>query len=171
MMKKRRIANMCKIIAIGVIGILVCSGMVSVSAVNTALYAGRDQNVVGNVFVLKSSHFLLVEYSTDSGWTINETHLAVATSLEDIPQTKKGNPKIGKFPYKEDNHPEGTDSYTYTIDLYDYIPGGDWSGKTLYLAAHAVVYHPDYGEETAWADTWGQYFPGSSIALYFTITF
>jgi len=101
---------------------------------------------------------------------MSETHLAVATSLDDIPQTKSGNPKIGKFPYKAD-HPEGTVTYTYTIDLDDYglLNNGEYHG-TLIFAAHAVVSHPSLGEETAWADT-GQSFPGNSWALYFTLTF
>jgi len=113
---------------------------------------------------------IYVTYSTDSDWTMSETNLAVATSLDGIPQTKKGNPKIGKFPYKTD-HPDGTDTHTYVIDLNDYYPNWGWNGKTLYFAAHAVVSNPDFGEETAWADTWGQSFPGGSWALYFTVTF
>lgn len=167
---KRRTTTMGKIIAIGVVCILVSSGMASVTAVFTDLFAGRDQNVVGNVHVRRSGHFILVVYSTESGWTMSETHLAVAHSLEDIPQNKKGNPKIGRFPYKS-NHPGGTDSHTYIIDLLYFFPQGDWRGKTLYFAAHAVVSHPNYGEETAWADTWGQSFGGGSWALYFSITF
>ncbi|MHA1491435.1 MAG: hypothetical protein ACTSRI_17505 [Promethearchaeota archaeon] len=169
-MKKRKTTTMGKIIAIGIIGILLSSGLVSVSAVWTDLYAGRDQKITGDVHVWRSGGQLNVRYTTESGWTLSETHLAVATSFEDIPQTKKGNPKIGRFPYSSD-HPEGTETYTYVINLYDYFPDGDWSGNTLYFAAHAVVSHPDWGEETAWADTWGQYFPGNSIALFFTITF
>lgn len=161
---------MGKIIAIGIIGILLCSGMASVSAVYTELYAGRDQEIVGDVFVRRSGQFLSITFTTDSGWTMSETNLAVATSLEGIPQTKSGNPKIGRFPYKAD-HPDGTETHTFVINLNDYYPNWGWSGNTLYFAAHAVVSHPDEGEETAWADTWGQSFPGSSWALYFTITF
>ena len=168
-MKKRKITQMGKLIAISIIGILLCSGMTSVSACTTELYAGRDQKNVGDVDVWVKEDILKIRYSTDSGWTLSETHLAIATSLDGIPQTKKGNPKIGKFPFSMD-HPEGTETYTYNIDIGDYFPGGI-SGVTLFFAAHAVVTHPELGEETAWADTWGQYFPGSSIALYFTITF
>ena len=169
-MKKRRTISMGKIIAIGIIGILLSSGLVSVSACTTELYAGRNQKDAGDVHVGRSGHLLYVTYSTDSDWTMSETNLAVATSFEDIPQTKKGSPKIGHFPYQTD-HPEGTETYTYVINLYEYFPNGGWSGNTLYFAAHAVVSHPDEGEETAWADTWGQSFPGSSTALYFTVTF
>lgn len=169
-MKKRKTTTMGKIIAISIIGIWLCSGLTSVSAVWTDLYAGRDQKIAGDVHVWCSGELIYVQYSTDSGWTISETHLAVATSLDGIPQNKKGNPKIGHFPFKGD-HPEGTEIVTYVFDIYDYFPVGGLSGKTLFIAAHAVVSHPDFGEETAWADTWGQSFPGNSWALYFTITF
>jgi len=169
-MKKRKTTTMGKIIAISIIGIWLCSGMTSVSAVWTDLYAGRDQTITGNVHVWRSGGQLNVRYSTESGWTLSETHLAVATSLDGIPQTKKGNPKIGHFPFADD-HPEGTEIVTYEFDIYDYFPVGGLSGETLFIVAHAVVEHPELGEETAWADTWGQSFPGSSIALFFTITF
>jgi len=169
-MKKRRTTQIGEIFAIGIIGILLCSGMTSVSACSTELYAGRDLKIVGDVHVWSSGELFYIQYSTDSGWTLSETNLAVATSLDGIPQTKKGNPKIGQFPFSS-NHPAGTETVTYVINLYDYFPVGGLSGKTLFIAAHAVVSHPDLGEETAWADTWGQSFPGGSWALYFTITF
>jgi hypothetical protein len=119
------------------------------------------------VHLRKSGSILYVEYSTSSEWEIMETHFALGTSLDDIPQTKKGNPKIGRFPFQSE-HPEGTDTHTYIINLDQCFPDG-WTGKLLYFAAHAVVSHPCKGEETAWADTWGQSFPGSSWALYFTV--
>ena len=169
-MKKRRTTQIGEIFAIGIIGILLCSGMTSVSACSTELYAGSELNTVGDVTVWCSGELFYIQYSTGSGWTLSETNLAVATSLDGIPQTKKGNPKIGHFPFKSD-HPEGTETVTYVINIYDYLPVGDLTGKTLVIAAHAVVSHPDEGEETAWADTWGQSFPGSSWALYFNITF
>lgn len=169
-MKKRKTTTMGKFIAISIIGILLCTGIQSVSACYTDLFAGRDQNIVGDVHVRRAGHLFIVTYSTDSDWLITETQLAIATAFEDIPQNKKGSPKIGHFPYQSE-HPEGTDFVQYSINLYDYFPAGDWRGNTLYIAAHSVVEHPELGEETAWADTWGQYFPGSSIALFFTFTF
>jgi len=166
----KKTATMSKLIIIGIVSMLLCSGMASVSAIFTDLYAGRDQRVVGDVHARRSGHLFLITYETDSGWSLEETHLAVANSFDEIPQTKKGNPKIGKFPYQA-VHEEGTEIYTYVLNLYDYFPDGNWRGNTLYIAAHSVVTHPEFGEETAWADTWGKYFPGNSIALYFTFTF
>ena len=168
-MKKRKTTTIGKIFAISIIFILLGTGIQSVSACYTDLYAGREQNIVGDVHVRRSGHLLIVAYSTDSDWLITETHLAIGTTFEDIPTNKKGSPRIGHFPYQSE-HPGGTDFHQYAINLYDYFPDGNWRGQTLFIAAHAVVAHPELGEETAWADTWGQYFPGNSIALFFTFT-
>ncbi|MFC2071335.1 hypothetical protein ACFLUU_01260 [Chloroflexota bacterium] len=108
-----------------------------------ALVAGQDE-VVGNVQVWNDGNNLHVKYNiTVAGWQLTETHLAVATAIADVPQTKKGNPKVGKFPYAE---PDGD----YTIELA-------WApGTTLVIAAHAVVLYtescdpPIVREETAW---------------------
>lgn len=98
----------------------------------TDLIAGQH-TVVGTVTTWNDATFLYVKYSTTGGWVLTETHLAVATSFEDIPHTKKGNPIIGHFPYREMHNPAVTE-YTYVIDL------DGWSaGTELYIAAHAVV--------------------------------
>jgi len=61
-MKKRKTIIMGKIMGIGIIGILLCSGMVSVSACSTDLYAGSDLTIVGEVIVRRSSNLLYVTY-------------------------------------------------------------------------------------------------------------
>ena len=123
-----------------------------------------------------------IKYTTTDGWEITETHLAVAKSFDDIPQTKKGNPKIGQFPYKGDHSPAVTE-VTYTINLDDfdlYNPdNGKYQGE-LFIAAHAVVRkltgydsmgNPIYDEETAWADTYGQPFnENNGWALWLKVT-
>ncbi|MFD2565392.1 hypothetical protein [Aquimarina rubra] len=119
--------------------------------------------------------------STNTGsWTLKATHLYVG-NCEDLPTTKKGNPKIGKFPYKTE-HGDGVSEFTYTIPLADI-------GTCFCLAAHAEVDcgdcededndddtddedtkttksdNDDYcGEETAWAA--GNDFPGNSWAMF-----
>ena len=64
------------------------------------LIAGQN-TTIGNVTVQTAGNNLIITYQiTASGWYFTETQLAVATSLDGIPQTGSGNPKIGKFPYK-----------------------------------------------------------------------
>ncbi len=161
----------------------------------TNLMAGQH-HIAGTVSVSSDGINLTVTYKTtcssdDSGgsddffksqdnsssWTLKATHLFVG-NCEDMPTTKKGNPKIGKFPYKTE-HPDGVNEYTYTIPLSDI-------GECFCLAAHAEVDcgecndddgdmgdggpkssddGDDYcGEETAWAS--GDEFPGNSWAMY-----
>jgi hypothetical protein len=173
--------NIEKIFGAGIVWILLLSGMSGVSActLDTELIAGQD-TTVGNVHVLHGhsvDNYMTITYETTDGWMLTETNVAVATSFAGIPQTnpnkpeKIHNPKVGKFQYS-DPHPPVT-TYTYTINLDDYItPTGDLYKGTLYVAAHAVVEHPDYGEETAWADTYGIPFNEDgkgNWALYFIV--
>ncbi|MFX1562173.1 MAG: hypothetical protein ACFFDP_02570 [Promethearchaeota archaeon] len=98
----------------------------------TDLIAGQHIDV-GSVTVWNDGTFLYVKYSTADCWVLTETHLAVATSLEGIPQTSNDNPILGKFSYRTMHDPLVTE-YTYVIDL----DGWD-AGTELYIAAHAVV--------------------------------
>jgi hypothetical protein len=101
------------------------------------LIAGQDIKV-GNVTVWNDEFYLYVEYNiTDPEWCLEETHLAVATTLAGIPQTKKGNPIPGQFPYK--NEELGCVTIDpYAILLSD-IDGYTECGDALVIAAHAVV--------------------------------
>jgi Ca-activated chloride channel family protein len=108
---------------------------------------------VGDVIIWNDEDFLYITYETTDDWYITETHLHVAASLEDIPQTKKGNPIPGHFDYKDYHHP--------SVQTYMYAIPWTWEpGTTLYIAAHAVV---SFGE-TAWGD--GVDFDGNNWATY-----
>ena len=176
--------NIAKFFGAGVVFILLISGMGGVSAcqLDTELIAGQH-TTVGNVHVSHtgvSERYMTITYTTTGGWMLMETNVAVATDFAGIPQTTSGkdgerhNPKVGKFQYS-DPHPPVT-TYQYTIDLQEYITPtteGYYLG-TLCVAAHAVVEHPDCGEETAWADTYGIPFnppdvKGGNWALYFIV--
>ena len=127
------------------------------------LWAGRDHTDVGSVTVVWTGNILHITYMTEGCWRLVETHLAVGESLEDIPQTNSGNPKIGHFPYSEEHNPTVTE-YTYDVDV------GASSGL-FYVAAHAVVCCTCNDRcETAWGQGLNHAeFPGNSWALYFTI--
>jgi hypothetical protein len=93
------------------------------------LFAGQHEDV-GDVSVWEDGHYLYIKYETTGGWCLTETHLQVATSLNDIPQAE-GNPIPGHFSNQTEHN--CVTEYTYAFDL-------EWVPDTiLYIAAHAVV--------------------------------
>ena len=86
---------------------------------------------VGDVQVWNDGDYLYVKYVvTDAEWCLTETHLEVATSLEEIPQ-RNGNPPPGQFTYKGEH--DCVAGLTYEIPL-------SWDPDTeLLIAAHGVV--------------------------------
>ena len=120
---------------------------------------------------------LVVKFSAQDLWLLAETHLAVAETLEEIPQSGGGNPRPGKFEYKweAETTNDVVGSYEYpAIALEGLEPGA-----TVYIAAHAAVVtlgedadgdgYPDVIEdESAWGK--GEDFSGRNWAMYFTYT-
>jgi hypothetical protein len=123
------------------------------SALVVNLMAGQNE-FAGTVKVWDEGDSLYVLYETIEPWCMTETHLAVASSLEGIPQSN-GNPVPGNFPYK--NTHKCATSFLYTVPLSS-------GACELYIAAHAVVKKPG-SNETAWGN--GVDFPGSNWATYF----
>jgi hypothetical protein len=97
------------------------------------LWAGQNIDV-GVVEVWNDGVELHVIYNTTDPWVMTETHLAVVTDINDFPTNKAGNPKVGHFPYGEENI--FTDTWEEIIEL-SAIPAG--AGQELFIAAHAVV--------------------------------
>jgi hypothetical protein len=129
-----------------------------------ALLAGQTIDA-GTVTLTSDGSMLQVTYTTTGGWVLAQTHLAVGSELDEIPQTRSGNPKVGHFPYKETHDPPVT-TFTYLVDLSEW---GLQPGDVLYVAAHAEVLLPDeegWQEETAWGE--GEPFPGHNWAMYMT---
>ncbi|MFO7968031.1 MAG: hypothetical protein R6U44_10585 [Archaeoglobaceae archaeon] len=110
----------------------------------TDLLAGQDMDV-GNVTVWNDATNLYVKYVVDKeGWCMTETHLHVAESADEIPQTEAkgkgngdsgGNPIPGQFEYTNDTHQCITE-YTYEIPLDNFDVN---CSEDLTIAAHAVV--------------------------------
>ena len=112
-----------------------------------------------------------VVYTTTGGWELVETHLAVGDELGDVPANKKGNPKIGHFPYTSTNAGDTTQSFAVPLCELG-LDGTDTACDPVkaYLAAHAAVRKGDgaggYRSETAWGDgerlvrkgSWAEYF-------------
>jgi hypothetical protein len=117
---------------------------------------------------------LTVTYSTTGNWQLTEAHLWVGDVLDAYPATKKGNPKIGNFPYNAGNI-TGETTHTFTVPLgpivdFDlanldlYCPDG--TTGTLYAMAHASVQLVDGSgnviqTETGWSNGEGVVEKGS----------
>jgi hypothetical protein len=127
------------------------------------LNAGKEFTV-GEVRVYENSDVIYITYVTTDHWLMTETHLAVTASLEEIPQTKKGNPIPGKFPLKRE-YEQPINEDTYEIDIKE---GESVFDPSFYIAAHAAVQKEENGniiqEESAWAA--GEDFPGKNWATY-----
>ena len=86
------------------------------------LYAGNKGPQMGWVAVEIVGDNFEIQYGAFGNWRITETHVAVAESFEGIPQTKSGNPKVGKFaildgPKSGIKHDPPVKTYTYTYPL------------------------------------------------------
>jgi len=152
------------------------------------LLAGQDI-LAGTVTVSYDGVKLCVTYETEDDWKLVETHFVIAASPEEIPQNKKGNPKVGHFPYgddelgeydAEDNLIGGADSYEECIEI-------DLEVGTYIIAAHASLLNldniigyvpetdpavPIYQQETGWGEgeefaddrNWAMYFEFEVVA-------
>uniref|UniRef100_A0A7C5XJE1 Uncharacterized protein n=1 Tax=Ignisphaera aggregans TaxID=334771 RepID=A0A7C5XJE1_9CREN len=156
---------------------MIATGNTSNNTYTTPLLAGQYYEI-GYVETWTESSdnslILHVKYKiTDLEWYLTEVHLAVATSLDNIPKTKTGNPIPGLFPYKAEEL--WTQSYEITINLTEMFeltcPTDD---TTLYIAAHAVVAKVDeYGNIVQTETAWGQgtrFTNRGSWGMYFTYT-
>lgn len=98
---------------------------------SVTLCAGQHIDA-GTVTVYNDLDTLFVRFDTIPGWSMSETHVAVACTLEELPQNKSGNPVVGHFPYSMDHDPWLT---TYT----EAIPLLDCGLDPVLIAAHSVV--------------------------------
>jgi hypothetical protein len=84
---------------------------------------------IGVVVLHNGNEYLHVEYRVDAPWCLTETHLELATSVVEVPQTRKGNPILGKFSYKGSHGCVAGASYPVPLT---------WQpGEELVVAAHA----------------------------------
>ncbi|MGI0118251.1 hypothetical protein [Zooshikella sp. RANM57] len=118
------------------------------------LYAGQNIDA-GTVSVTVNDDNLVVTYNTTGGWELVEGHLWVGRSLADMPQTRKGNPIPGNFPYNSGDI-TGQTTYTFTIPLstLEYVCPED--DQVFKMAAHAALRKDDgsggYETQTGWSD-------------------
>ena len=120
------------------------------------LLAGQSIDA-GSVCMEVDSGALNVTYTTTDGWELTEAHLWVGQTLDDLPQTKTGNPIPGKFPYNSGDI-TGLTSFTFSIPLSNPLLNFACPSDpvTFLLAAHAAVRKSNgdgtYQTETGWSD-------------------
>jgi hypothetical protein len=113
------------------------------------------EDLVGNDGVVDT---LSVTYDTEDGWRLDQTHLYVENQENpDMPANKKGNPKIGNFPYVSENVYDTTKRVEIPLDEFGDLEGmlcesGMSVNLDAEMAAHASVLNDSLGQETAWAD-------------------
>ena len=168
--------KMNKLVLLSALMIAIIGTFGTVSAdKNVDLIAGGG-NVgldVGNVTVWNNSENIYVIFTTTDGWCMTETHLHIATLVNEIPQTKKNNPIPGKFENSTDYDPCTTTSVEYSIP----IPDGYEAGDDVIIAAHAAVQmEVEDGsgdmityEESAWGEG-VEFNDDRNWAMYFTYT-
>jgi hypothetical protein len=99
------------------------------------LIAGQHIDA-GQVIIRYAENRMMVIFRPEDGWMLLETHLAIG----DVPLTRSGNPKIGKFPYQHEfDEPAWNDSYIIWFDDLDIPWFDDCVCEPLVIAAHAVV--------------------------------
>jgi hypothetical protein len=120
----------------------------------------------GKVFIWNDEANLYIyidttQPATSAGAGLMEVHIDIQSDPEDFPMTKKNNPKVGKFAYKDDGL-GGAQDYLLTVALED-LPDG-----LVYIAVHAALTNG----ETAWANCGGceAYFDGGNWATFFDYT-
>lgn len=130
------------------------------------LYAGQSTDV-GDISVVVKDGAVVVTYTTEGTWTIDQAHLWVGSSLVTLPKTKSGNPVPGQFPYSAT--PGDPQKISFTIPLTTLGFGCPASDQLFFLAAHAAVSRTGADgtvqRETAWSEgtrfvskgNWGTY--------------
>ena len=98
---------------------------------------------------------LTVTYTLTGGWQLSETHVWVGFNDADMPQTRKGSPKIGNFPHNSGDL-AGVTTHTETIALSDLGFSCPSSDRLYYVAAHAAVFRTNADgtvqTETGWSN-------------------
>jgi hypothetical protein len=106
------------------------------------------------------------------GWQLTEAHLWIGENIVDMPQTRKGNPRVGNFPYHSGDITSAT-SWTFDIPLADLGNEPYVCDKAFHIAAHAAV-RKDLGGEWRTETAWGageRFVERGSWGTYFTILF
>lgn len=119
--------------------------------------------IVGQVCLEVQGSDLLIRFRAGDGWSIAETQLVVASSMDAIPRAgEAGIPIVGRFPHRTAHTPT-VPEFTYSIPLADLEVS---SGDEVVVAAHASMVTTTGIEEGGWGR--GERFtPRGNPAMYF----
>ncbi len=121
---------------------------------------------VGQVCLEVQGRDLLIRFRAGDGWSIAETQLVVASSMDAIPRAgEAGIPIVGRFPHRTAHTPT-VPEFTYSIPLADLEVS---NGNEVVVAAHASMVTTTGIEEGGWGR--GERFtPRGNPAMYFRYT-
>jgi len=127
------------------------------------LLAGQTIDA-GDVCYAVDGDSLMVTYITEGSWELTEAQLWVGENQDGYPMSKKGNPKIGNFPYNAGDI-TGAATHTFYVPLgsvqtlfdLDNLNAHCGQSVTIYALAHASVQLVDGNgnvvqTETGWSD-------------------
>jgi len=127
------------------------------------LLAGQTTDA-GDVCYTVDQQSLTVTYITEGGWELTEAQLWVGEDQDGYPMSKKGNPKIGNFPYNAGDI-TGATTHSFSVPLgnvqsvfdLDNLDAHCGESGTIYAMAHASVQLVDGNgsvvqSETGWSD-------------------
>jgi Ca2+-binding RTX toxin-like protein len=106
-----------------------------------------EGRATGTVCLTVRSDSLVAEYLAASGWSLMETHLAVAADLQGLPRNEGGILRLGGF--LADSLSAGTQRSTHTLSLLAF---GAKAGSTLAVSAQASAVFGTGLEEGVWAE-------------------
>ncbi|MHC4852665.1 MAG: hypothetical protein ACYTF5_11655 [Planctomycetota bacterium] len=134
------------------------------------LFAGQTIDA-GTVCAKVVGSNLEITFDTIGGWELTQAHLWVGDNLAAMPQTRKGNPKIGNFPHNSGDI-TGKTSHSFSVPLTSLAFSCPGPNKTYYVAAHAALRKETidggYQTETGWA-AGSRFVDRGSWATFFSI--
>lgn len=107
-------------------------------AVCEILYAGQTIEV-GSVCVTVDADEVILDYILENGWTLSEAHAWIGDDMATMPQNRKGNPQIGRFPHSASGL-GGVTQHTFTIPVSQLnVNAETFCEAEIFVAAHGVV--------------------------------
>ena len=170
-----RIIIYCQIAFLGIFSIAAKAEHATLSVTGescSVLYAGQTIDA-GEVCYTVDGESLTVTYMTYGGWELTEAQLWVGQDQDGYPMSKKGNPKIGNFPYNAGDI-TGAITHSFSVPLgnvqtffdLDDLDAHCGESGTIYAMAHASLQLLDGSgnvvqTETGWGDGEGAVQRGS----------